>query len=169
MARVFWPIVLGAVLISAGAVHAERGDAPVAATVIAVVSGAEIDVVITESAIEDTLAAHTIARVVYHGIVSPGRFDPLYMEAFDLNWNLVSDSKVFLQPASVLWDEEERLHAYVFLDPSGYGMVNAFLLASGLASIDPGFVGDDPYTAFLTGIAAIAKRASLGVWREATE
>jgi len=91
------------------------------------------------------------------------------MEAFDLNWNLVNDSEIFLEPAAAPWDEEGRLQAYVYLDPGGYGMVNAFLLAAGLARIEPGFADDEPHAALLAGIAVTAEHADLGIWRTAKD
>jgi endonuclease YncB( thermonuclease family) len=165
MVRVLSSVVLGVALLSTGPASAARTDLPVTAAVIAVVTGAEIDVIITRSAIED-VAEGTVARVFYHGLVPPGRFDPLYMEAFDLNWNLVNDTEVFLIPTAAPWDDEGRLHAYVYLDPGGYGMINAFLLASGLAMIEPGFADDEPHAALLAGIAAVAERAGVGLWAE---
>jgi hypothetical protein len=166
MVRALLSAALIAALVSAGAACAAHTDLPVTATVIAVVSGAEIDVIVSDSAIEEVVSKGVIARVVYHGLLPPGRFDRLYMEAFDLNWNLVNDSEIFLEPAAEPWDEEGRLHAYVYLDPGGYGMVNAYLLASGLASIDPGFADGEPHAELLAGIASIVERAGLGIWRE---
>jgi len=151
------------VAVPLGAAFASRTDLPVTGTVVAVVSGTEIDVIATRSSIEETVAAGTIVRVVYHGLTPPGRFDPLYMEALDLNWNLVNDSELFLDVAEAPWDDEQRLHAYVYLDPSGYGMVNAFVLASGLAVIDPALSVQDRHGALLRDVAAAAKLNRLGV------
>jgi len=169
MARVFLAAVLLAVPISYGVLCASHTELSVTGTVIAVVSGAEIDVLVTRSSLEKTVAEGVIARVVYHGLLTPGRFDPLYMEAFDLNWNLVVDSEVYLDVADAPWDEERRLHAYVYLDPGGYGMLNAILLASGLAAVDPVLDPAEPHAAFLTEIAAAAERCKLGIWAETGE
>jgi len=139
---------------------------PVTARVVAVVSAMELDVVVSRCSISETVAAGTFLRIVYHGIRTPDRFDPLYMEALDLQWILTGDREIFLDVPAEPWDEEQRLHAYVYLDPHGHGMVNAFLLAAGLATIDPDLDPEEPLADLLIGIAAAAEQSGLGIWAE---
>ncbi|GEM_PF-6959812 len=141
-------------------------DLSMTGTVIAVVSGMEVDVMVTRSAVPEVAVPGTVVRVVYHGIDAPDRFDRLYMETFDLNWKLTMEKEVYFDLAETAWDDEHRLHAYAYLDPSGYGMINAFLLASGLAEIDAEFDLCEPYASYLSGIAAIAKQSDLGIWAD---
>ncbi len=169
MTRVVWVVALLVVSVSSGAVYAARTDLAVTGIVVAVVSGAEIDVAVTRSAIPEIVAEGTVVRVAYHGLAAPGRFDPLYMEVFDINWNLVNDSELYFDVAKSPWDDELRLHAYVYLDPSGHGMVNVFLLASGLAAIDPGLGPDEPHAAQLIDLAAVAEQNNVGIWAKADE
>jgi hypothetical protein len=95
------------------------------------------------SAFDDVTSAGSIVRVRYHGVLTLGPFEPLYMGALDLNWNLVAASDVYLELAVTPSDDEGILHAYVYVNPSGYGMVNAMPLASGLAEIDPALSADE--------------------------
>ncbi|MBU0595480.1 hypothetical protein KJ567_02185 [Candidatus Bipolaricaulota bacterium] len=142
---------------------------PVTATAFAVVSASELDVMVTRSSISDIVAAGTVVRVVYHGIRTPDRFDPLYMEALDLQCILTTSREIFFDVAAAPWDSEQRLHAYVYLDPHGHGMMNAFLLAAGLAAIDPEFSPEEAYGELLIGIAAAAEGSGLGIWAEPAE
>jgi len=144
-------------------------DLSVTATVLAVVSASEIDVRVTRSSISPTVCAGTVVRVVYHGLSTPSRFEPLYMEAFDLNWKLTVDHEVYFNVAEPAWDSEQRLHAYVYFDPSGYGMINAFLLASGLAAIDPQLALTEPHAEFFLKVSAAAAQSALGIWADPDE
>ena len=147
-----------------GAVH---GALDLEAVVVAVVSGDEIDVVITQSSAADVVAGREIVRVKYLGVAAPSRFEPLYMEAFDLNWNLVASSEIHLQLDGPRWDDEGRLLAYVFLDPSGFGMVNAVLLAVGLARIDVDLFPEAIHAAWMIDAAAVAESHGRGIWANA--
>jgi hypothetical protein len=142
---------------------------PLTGRVLAVVSASELDVMVTRSSISDVVSSHTLVRVVYHGLLTPGRFDSLYMEAYDLNWILTSDREIYFEPADTLWDDEGRLHAFVYLDPNGFGMMNAFLLSSGLATLDPSVDPEETNGQLLIDIAAAAARSGVGAWEKADE
>jgi len=170
MNRVLTIVVLAIVAMSLGVLgESPQTRLPVTARVVAVVSAMELDVVVTRCSISETVAAGTFIRIVYHGIRTPDRFDPLYMEALDLQWILTGDSEIYFDVAAVPWDEEERLHAYVYLDPHGHGMVNAFLLAASLATIDPRFTSEEAYGQLLIGIASAAEQSGLGIWADTGE
>ena len=55
---------------------------------------------------------------------------------------------------------------YVYLDPNGYGLVSAFLLASGLVTIDPTLEPETDTARLLHDIAAAAESAGIGLWAE---
>jgi hypothetical protein len=135
---------------------------PLTGRVLAVVSASELDVMVTRSTIDDIASPHTVVRIVYHGLMTPGRFDALYMEAYDLNWILTSDREIYFEPADTVWDDEGRLHAFVYLDPNGFGMMNAFLLSSGLATLDPGIDSEETNGQLLIDVAAAAARSGVG-------
>ena len=142
---------------------------PLTGTVLAVVSPCELDVMVTRSTVSDLLPAGGVARLVLHGLESPERFDALYMEAYDLGWILASEEEVYFALASPLADEESRWPAYVYLDPGGFGLLNSFLLASGLVTLDPMLEAVDEMTRLLLDIGAAAKRAGVGLWELAGE
>ena len=137
---------------------------PVTGTVLAVVSPCELDVMITRSSVDDGLEVGSVVRLVYRELVAPGRFDEFYMEAYDLHWILTSDREIFFEPASPIVDEEKRWPAYVYLDPNGFGLVSAFLLASGLVTIDPALEPENDTAQLLLDIAAAAEDAGIGRW-----
>jgi len=139
---------------------------PVTGTVLAVVSPCELDVMITRSSVGDVLEIGSVVRLVYRELAAPERFDAFYMEAYDLHWILASDREVFFEPASSIMDEEKRWPAYVYLDPNGFGLVSAFLLASGLVTVDPALEPENDTARLLLDIAAAAESAAIGLWAE---
>ncbi len=84
-------------------------------------------------------------------------------EATEFNAQLIEGKKVYLELDEQPWDKYGRLLAYVYLDPSGYQMVNLILLALGYADlmiIEP----NTRYRGVFESYERVAIQNGLGMW-----
>ena len=81
-----------------------------------------------------TLAEWTDVVVQYIGIATPAPGDPFGPDARAANEAMVGGRIVYLELDRTLWTTtDNQLLAYVYLDPAGNVMVNAVLVAQGIA------------------------------------
>ncbi|MCD5407771.1 thermonuclease family protein, partial [Candidatus Bipolaricaulota bacterium] len=102
------------------------------AVVTYVVDGDTIEVLIRSlpSPAPAGLQAGRTVRVRYIGVDAPEVADANGINATDLNAALVQNKTVYLELDETLYDDYDRLLAYVYLDPDGYLMVNLMLVAT---------------------------------------
>jgi len=122
-----------AVVVSSVALAIPPYPAPtIEAVVTYVVDGDTIEVLIQElpTPAPAGLAAGKTVRVRYIGVDAPEVTDANGTNATDLNAALVQNKTVYLELDETLYDDYDRLLAYVYLDPEGYLMVNLMLVAT---------------------------------------
>lgn len=116
-----------------------------------------------------TLAVGAEVRVRYIGIDTPEAVHPTVPaecfgpEASAFNTTLVQGRTVWLELDVEHWDRYGRLLAYVYLDPHGYAMVNALLVAMGFATISV-YPPNLRYIFLFEELENAAKRGCLGLW-----
>lgn len=145
------------------------------ANVIRVVDGDTIEVklVATSEAVpmsvEMAYSLEGVVRVRYIGMNTPETVHPskpvqnFGKEASTFNTSLVADKTVYLELDIELWDRYDRLLAYVYLDPQGYAMVNAILVAMGFANVAT-YPPNVRYVKKFQGLERIARELELGLW-----
>jgi len=127
------------------------------AKVINVIDGDTIDVKFSDEREE---------RVRYIGMDTPeihGQVQCFGQEASAYNKCLVGDKTVWLELDVQERDQYGRLLAYVYLDPKGYAMVNAILLAQGYAQIAT-FPPNVRYVEVFEQLQKDAREAGRGFW-----
>jgi len=100
------------------------------------------------------------------GIDTTGIEKRFIKKALELNKRLVSGRQVFLALDVQLWNEDDQLLAYVYLDKEGYVMVNMMLVAIGLARFQTvaEYRPNIRYESIFETLQATAKKLGLGIW-----
>ena len=130
---------------------------------------AEVSRVFDGETIRVLLHTGTVETVRYLGVDAPAPtpsecFGP---EATLYNRDLVINRTVWLELDAQERDEQGNLLAYVYLDPQGLAMVNAILIAQGLARAQVTFEDSGQslrYGALFAELEAEAQRARRGLW-----
>ncbi len=109
-----------------------------------------------------TLAAWANVVVQYIGIATPALGDPFGPDAAAANQATVGGRTVYLELDRTLWTiPDNHLLAYVYLDPAGDVMVNALLVAQGIADARSDAV-NIRYDDILASLAQAAAQTCLG-------
>lgn len=151
-------LVLGAILGLAFAALAVPPFSPpdIVATVIRVVDGDTIEVRVDALPRPPPpgLAVGLLIRVRYIGVDAPELDQPQGQTASALNSTLVGGRAVYLELDERAWDDHGRLLAYVYLDSTGYLMVNLVLVMADFVSARTDR-GAERYQALFTYLDAI--------------
>jgi len=140
----------------------------IAANDVRVVDGDTIDVLITNITGTAPVSVGDTVRVRYIGMNTPETKHPCKpveyfgKEASALNVSLVVSKTVYLELDAKIWDRDGRLLAYVYLDPQGYTMVNALLVAMGFA--EGAAYHNVRYMKVFQELEDAAKKLKLGLW-----
>jgi|Deesub1362A_J573_1020465.scaffolds.fasta_scaffold03131_8 micrococcal nuclease len=106
---------------------------------------------------------HSPVRVRLIGIDCPEMDTPLGPKAKGFLTNLVDEKYLYLEFDKDYWDPYGRLLAYVYLDPEGYQMVNAILVALGFAEAKA-YPPNTRYKVIFEDLEAVARAHRLGMW-----
>lgn len=144
------------------------------AQVAEVVDGDTISVVLRSvpEELSGELAVGTTVRVRYIGIDTPETVHPSQpvekfgREASAFNESLVGGKTVYLELDAQLWDRYQQLLAYLYLDPQGYAMVNAILVAMGFATVST-YPPNVRYAHIFIVLEQTARALGLGFWHGA--
>ena len=139
--------------------HIHAGELP-SGRVVRVIDGDTIAVVLEGERGERT--------VRYLGLDAPekeGGNTFFAEEAFRYNRSLVEGRTIWLEFDEQKEDKYGRLLAYVYLDPEKLSMVNAILLAQGMAYLNV-IPPNVKYAEKFRKLQAEAKRSGRGIWRE---
>ena len=79
------------------------------------------------------------------------------------NASLVVGKTVYLELDAQTWGPYDRLLAYVYLDPQGYAMVNAILVAMGFANVAT-YPPNVRYVKVFQELEKTARELKLGLW-----
>lgn len=160
------------VVLSLFAVALPPFDPPaIEALVVEVIDGDTISVILRSvpEELSGELAVGTTVHVRYIGIDTPETAHPSQpveefgREASAFNESLVSGKTVYLELDVQLWDRYQRLLAYVYLDPQGYAMVNAILVAMGFATAST-YPPNVRYAHIFSELERTARALGLGFW-----
>ncbi len=126
---------------------------PIVAEVTAVIDGDTIRVVLTAvpESLANRLRVGAEATVRYIGVQAPELAEPDGHEAAELNRLLVEGRTIYLETDELLRNtdaggSDDRLLAYVYLDPEGIFMVNLTLIATAIIGTQP-YAGTMRYSA----------------------
>lgn len=163
-----------AVWVGAGAIP-PYPPPPIEAMVTYVADGDTIEVLIRSvpDPAPSGLRPGITMRVRYIGVDAPELAEANGADATALNAALVEGKRVYLELDETLYDPHGRLLAYVYLDPSGYLMVNLMLVATEIvkARYDPDTPRYEALFRYFDGAPAPAlpgERACLS-WDEAAD
>jgi len=145
------------------------------AQVTSVIDGDTIEAVLigVPDELSSELTAGKAVTIRYIGIDTPETVHPSQpverfgREASAFNERLVGRRNVYLELDVQLWDQYGRLLAYVYLDPDGYAMVNAILVAMGFANVAT-YPPNVRYTEVFRGLGRTARELGLGLWAPTT-
>ena len=141
----------------------------ITANVVKVVDGDTIDVQITKITGTAPVKVGDTIRVRYIGMNTPETKDPrkpveyFGKEASAFNASLVAGKTVYLELDVQTWGPYDRLLAYVYLDPQGYAMVNAILVAMGFANVAT-YPPNVRYVKVFQQLEKTARELKLGLW-----
>lgn len=108
----------------------------------------------------------SVETVRYIGSLTDGAMDSFCGAlANEVNRQMTLDRLVYLEFDEALRDPEGRLLAYVYLDGGGYAMVNAALVALGLARVNP-VAPNVRYSSVFFDLEATAAHLSIGCLNE---
>jgi len=110
----------------------------------------------------DTIIVEGGYHVRYIGIDCPERNEPFYVEAKQINKDLVEGKAVKLEKDISDQDKYGRKLRYVYVDDM---LVNAELVRLGYAYSES-YPPDTKYQAFLDAMANEARQSKRGIWRE---
>lgn len=141
------------------------------AHVVRVIDGDTIEVLLVRAPTRliGDLQPSSIAKVRCIGIDTPETGHPNKLvqefgrEAFALNKALAEGKSVYLELDVQHWDQYGRLLAYVYLDPQGYAMVNAILVAMGFATTAT-YPPNVRYENVFVALERTARELGLGLW-----
>lgn len=106
---------------------------------------------------------HSPVKVRLIGIECPEMDTPLGPKAKRFLATLVDGKYLYLEFDADYWDPYGRLLAYVYLDPEGYEMVNAILVALGFAEAKA-YPPNTRYEALFEDLERVARNYKLGMW-----
>ncbi len=135
------------------------------ATVVNVIDGDTIVVSIVGADTEGWIVGST-ETVSYIGVDADEQMESFCGAlATQVNYQMTFDRLVYLEFDATLRDSEGTVLAYVYLDGGGYSMVNAALVALGLADPSP-MEPNTRYDAVFARLGALAAELDLGCIRE---
>jgi len=107
-----------------------------------------------------------LVKVRYIGIDTSEIEKTFVEKALELNKRLVSGKQVFLALDVQLWNADDQLLAYVYLDKEGYVMMNMTLVAIGLARFQTvaEYRPNIRYESIFETLQATAEKLGLGIW-----
>lgn len=97
------------------------------------------------------------------GIDCPEMDTPFGPKAKSFLTTLVGEKYLYLEFDVAYWDPYGRLLAYVYLDPEGYQMVNAILVALGFAEAKA-YPPNTRYKDLFEDLETVARAHGLGIW-----
>jgi len=106
---------------------------------------------------------HSPVKVRLIGIDCPEMDTPFGPKAKSFLATLVGEKYLYLEFDADYWDPYGRLLAYVYLDPEGYQMVNAILVALGFAEAKV-YPPNTRYEALFEDLERVAHSYNLGMW-----
>jgi len=126
----------------------------------------EVSRVFDGATIRALLGTGAVERVRYLGVEAPGPAECFGPEALLYNRDALLGRTVWLELDARERDAQGHLLAYVYLDPKGLSMVNAVLIAQGLARASPTLDDGQPlrYGALFAELEAEARAAKRGLW-----
>jgi len=106
---------------------------------------------------------HSPVKVRLIGIDCPEMDTPFGSKAKSFLTTLLGEKYLYLEFDVAYWDPYGRLLAYVYLDPEGYQMVNAILVALGFAEAKA-YPPNTRYRDLFEDLEAVARAHKLGIW-----